>query len=182
MVTDDDRRFARIQASLIYQNHVAKKQGLGGHIATEIGYEEMMRRGLLAECAWVHEFGGVINREILDHGDGGTDFPLRLFTPHGPRMITVNVKAKSVQRSWLGLVQSGTHLRVPVIECKPLTIYVFGIYLEPTDEASVLRWEWGRTLIRDNKRKVFPNSNGVVNYIRLFEGLRGLQELKERRL
>lgn len=179
MVTDDDREFARRQASLIYENH-RKRGGVGcdaNHIAIQIGYEETLRRGLLTECAFAHEFGVEVNSDILDYGDGGRDFLLWLFTASGRQPFTVNVKAKSVQMSWEGLKRSGTHLRVPVSECRPRTIYVFGIYLEPTDEAEVLAWDWGLTLIRQNERRQF---DGPWNYVRLFDDLRDLEELKAR--
>ena len=170
-------------ASAIYQNHV--KNGPNGwdahHIASEIGYEEALRRGLLAECDFARQFSCKVNEEILlSHGDGGVDFQLDLVTSQGVRRFTVNVKAKSVQKSWDGLRQSGTHLRVPVAECKPLTIYVFAIYLEPTDDAEVLAWDWGRTLIRQNERRQFEGGAQPWNYVRLFEDLRDLEELKRR--
>lgn len=180
MVTDEDRGFARSQADEIYQRCVAKGWGLHCQIATKIGYKETMRRGLLAECSFAHEFGLPIRTDVFEYGDGGVDFPLPLLTPQGVRDFIVNVKAKSVRVSWRGLMNSGTHLRVPVVECRPLTIYVFATYLEATDDAEVLRWEWGATLIRNDERRVYPNSSGVVNYVRLFNELRDLRQLKDR--
>jgi hypothetical protein len=103
-----------------------------------------------------------------------------LAIPSGRRRFPVNVKAKSVRVSWPALLRSGTHLRVPVIECKPRTIYVFGIYLERTDDAEVLAWEWGVTLIKRDERKIFPKSKGGETYLLPFEKLRDLRELKER--
>jgi hypothetical protein len=183
MATDGDRVYSRKRAQLIYENHV--KNGRGGcdanHIAADIPYVETLYRGLLTECAYAHDFGAVINANILDLGDGGRDFPLDLLMPEGVRTFIVNVKSKSVRSTWEALRRSGTHLRVPVKECNPATIYVFGIYLERTDDAEVLRWDWGQTLIRANERAVFPRGNGSAAYIRQFEKLRDLQELKDKR-
>lgn len=185
MVTDEDRAFARRQSRLIYENHV-RNGGSGfyaNHIAANLPYEESLRRGLLGECAFVHEFGIVgIDGGIRDKGDGGRDFrlPLRISPGTDIRYFDVDVKTKSVRRKWEGLRRYGTHLRVPVKVCSPDTIYVFAIYLERMDEAEVLRWDWGRTLMNADERDVFSNSNGEMSYVRRFEDLRDLQELKDR--
>ena len=177
MTTERDRVFCRELAERIYANHVrnGRKGCDANHIAKNISYRESLYRGLLTECAFGVMFGLPVNREILDHGDSGLDFSLPLAIGRFP----VNVKCKSVQTSWIGLMKSGTHLRVPISEIRPATIYVFGIYFEMTDDAEVLRWAWGQTLIRENNRAVFENGDGSQCYIKLFEELRELQELKD---
>jgi hypothetical protein len=174
---------ARCLAAAIYRNHVANGR-LGcdaNHIAVNVPYEEALYRGLLAELAFARLFGLTINDAILDSGDGGLDFVMPLATSQGRREFPVNIKAKSVRVSWPGLMRSGTHLRVPVREIKPLTIYVFGVYLEPTDSALVFRWDWGRTIIDHNHRAVYENSDGTACFIKRFETLRDLRELWNKR-
>ena len=139
-----------------------------------------MYRGLLTELAFAARFGLKVNDNILDHGDGGFDFVLPLSTPGGTRAFPVDIKAKSVRHSWDGLRASGTHLRIPVKEIKPSTIYVFGIYLEPTDSAQVLRWDWGQAVLTYNQRASYKNGSGRENFIKPFETLRDLSELLER--
>jgi hypothetical protein len=182
MTNDQDREFARKQAYRIYENH--RRKGGGGcdanHIATNIDYKEALRRGLLAECAYVHEFGGKIDTSISDYGDGGRDFLLPLYIDGERRTFVVNIKAKSVRVSFHGMVRVGTHLRVPVHEIKPQTIYIFAIYREQTDDAEILRWDWGQSLIDLNQRAVYENGNDRECYTKLFQDLRDLQELKDR--
>jgi hypothetical protein len=180
LTTDEDRAFARKHARLIYLNHLEKGRGLSNHISTDISYEEQLRRGLLAELIFGREFGLAINVDVLDDGDGGFDFKLPLTASTGLRIFSINIKAKAVQLSWDGLRRSGTHLRVPVRECEPETIYVFAIYHERQDTAEVLRWTWGSVLMRRNERAIYENSDGTENYIIPFEELRELQELKDR--
>jgi hypothetical protein len=98
----------------------------------------------------------------------------------GAQRFPVDVKSKSVRYSFLGMKRVGTHLRVPVSQIRPLTIYVFGVYLEQWDDADVLRWEWGQTLINNNEQCVFKNSNGKPTYVRRYEDCRSLDELMER--
>jgi hypothetical protein len=182
MTTDADRGFARELAAAIYRHHV--ENGRSGcdanHIASNISYQETLYRGILTEIAFGGIFGLSINSELLAYGDGGRDFWLRLFVDREVRNFQVNVKSKSVQISWPALRRSGTHLRVSVSEIKARTIYVFGIYLEQSDEAEALRWEWGRTLIDEGQRAVFDNGNGEPCYIKLFDELRDLGELLSR--
>ena len=182
LTTDQHRADARRWAASIYAHHVAR--GRAGcdtnHIAANISYEETLYRGLLAELVFGGEFGLPVNTEILDYGDGGLDFKLLLFNGRDVRPYPVNVKAKSVQVSWPGLLRSGTHLRVPISKVLPHVIYVFGIYLEREDSAEVLRWDWGRSLIDRNERARYPNGNDEEFYIKPFEELRELQELKDR--
>ena len=183
-MTDGHRAWSRKTSRLFYLNHV--KNGRGGcdanHIAVDIPYEETLYRGLLTECAYGRDFGAAPDGTIRDYGDGGRDFDLDLIMPDGEvRRVKVNVKSKSVRSSWEGLRRSGTHLRVPVKECDPAKIYVFGIYLEPTDDAEVLRWEWGRALIQRNQRVLYPKGNGGLAFAKPFEELRELRELQDRR-
>jgi hypothetical protein len=180
--TDEERILSRDLAHKIYLNHL-KTGGDGwdiNHVATEISYEETTRRGLLGECVFSRDFSVPMNTEILDYGDSGRDFMLPLVTPCGVRGFKVNVKAKSVQVSWEALRRSGTHLRVGVKECRPETIYVFAIYNEPTDDADILRWDWGYKLIQRNERACFKNSKGGYAFIKPYEELRDLDELKDR--
>jgi hypothetical protein len=182
MVTDDDRPYCIKTAHLRHLNHIKNGRGCDrNHIAKKIGCEESTRRGLLGECAFVHEFKLVaLDGAIRDRGDGGRDFRLHLSMAAGPRWFKTDIKTKSVRKSWPGLMRSGTHLRVPVNECAPKTIYVFGIYLEPTDDAEVLRWDWGQELIKGNQREKFENGNDEWCFVREYGELRELQELKDR--
>jgi hypothetical protein len=150
------------------------------HIATNFDYEESLRRGILAECAFVHHFGECVDIRLLEKGDGGRDFLLSLDTGSEIREFPINIKAKSVRSSFAGMVEVGTHLRVPVRDIKPYTIYVFAVYYEQLDAADVLRWDWGITLMRLNQRMVFANGNGEPAYVKRYEDLRDLQELKTR--
>lgn len=181
-VTDEDRAFARKTARRIYHNHLARDRAGcdANHIAQNLDYEEALRRGLMAECAFSHEFGPAVGRELRDDGDGGIDFFLAFRVRRRVQRFPVNVKAKSVRFSLEGLIRSGTHLRVPVREAKPQTIYVFAVYYEKTDDADVLRWEWGRTLIERNERRIFLNGDGAEAYVAPYQELRDLQELKGR--
>ncbi len=182
ITTDQHRADARRWAAIIYSNHVAN--GRAGcdtnHIAANISYEETLRRGLLAELVFADEFSLEVNAEILDYGDGGKDFALPLFNGRDVCRYPINVKAKSVQVSWPGLLRSGTHLRVPVKQVLRDVIYVFAIYLEREDRAEVLRWAWGRSMIERNERLLFENGNGEESYVVPFEELRDLQELHDR--
>lgn len=182
MITSENRAYAIKQARLRHLNHIKNGRGCEiNHIAKNIGCEEATRRGLLGEAAFVHEFrAAAIDGAIHDRGDGGRDFWLPFQTPKGVRRYKVDVKTKSVQKNWPALMRSGTHLRVPVSLCAPDTIYIFGIYLEPSDNAEVLAWEWGRTLIAYDERGNFENGNGEECLVRKFEKLRDLQSLKDR--
>lgn len=184
-VTDSDRELCRVQSQLIYENHLKHDPDFdsdGYHVSSEITYLETLRRGMLTECAFVNEFGGSVSRELNHHGDGGIDFLLDLKSDNGIRRYAVDVKTKSVRYSWEGLRRSGTHLRVLCRELRPATIYVFGIYLEPTDDAEVLAWQWGSTLRREGQLQRFKNSTSDENWnhVMLFEELRPLAELKAR--
>lgn len=179
MVTDDNRVYALAQAPLIYQKMLRRGDY---RIASKLTSVEVLRRGLLTECAFANLFHLPIRTEIFEYGDGGIDFVMRLRTRFGIEDITVNVKSKSVQRSWPGLRAAGTVLNVPVRECCEKRIYVFGIYLEPTDDAEVLKWEWGDILIRLNKQDSYKNGTGIMNYTKPYDDLRELQELHDRRV
>jgi len=180
MVTEEDRRFAREYAPKIAEHMRKRPYGAINHMATEISLEEAIRRGLLTECAYAHVFGGEPCVELLPNGDGGRDFWIYLRVGFIPWRFKVNVKTKSVQVSLAGLIRSGTHLRVPITECQPRTIYVLGAYHERTDDAEILKWDWGRALIDGDERMMFENSKGDESYVRKYEELRDLSELKNR--
>lgn len=179
-VTNKDRAFAIAAAEAITD---ADAEGFRqrGHISTELPLKETFRRGILTECAFANEFGLEVNGEVTRGGDGGRDFLLPLRCEGGAvRHFKTDVKTKSVRVSVDGLLRSGTHLRVRVRDALPLTIYVFGVYLETTDDAEVLRWQWGKRLIERNERRVFENGNDEECFVEPFESLRALNELKER--
>ena len=95
----------------------------------------------------------------------------------------MDVKSKSIrdgEEGWSKVVASGTHLRVPVREVKPRTIYVLATYYEGDDVAQVRSWTWGKSLIERNERASFKNGTGAENYLMPLEELRELQELKDR--
>jgi hypothetical protein len=181
-VNDDDRFLALVAARAIYEHHMRVDPAgcNANHISTDIDYEETLRRGLLAECAFANEFNLKVNAELLAKGDGGRDFSLRLYANALVRSYPVDIKAKSVRSNFEGMVRVGTHLRVPVSEIHPMTIYVFAVYHELTDDADVLKWEWGRTLIHRDEKMAFERGNGSQCYVMRYEYLRDLQELKDR--
>lgn len=181
VVNDEDRAFALTQSHLISE-HKLRTGGVFNHFATDISFQESVRRGLLAECAYVHEFGGEIDTNLYPYGDGGRDFWLPLAMRRFPRCFKLNVKCKSVRSSLIGLIGSGTHLRVSKKEIEPETIYVFAVYYEKTDDADILKWEWGQTLIDANQLMEFKNSHGGKSYTLRYEELRELSELKRRRV
>ena len=179
-ISDDDRAYAAHWAERIYQFHLARGDDMSNHFAENLTYQESLRRSLLAELAFGHKFGLQVNIRLLPDGDGGRDFVLHLRNTNGVAPYLVNVKAKTVRTSWQGLMNSGTHLRVAVKECAPLVIYVFGIYFEPTDDADVLRWDWGTSLIKNNDIRRFPNGGNTPCYVKPYEELRELDELRRR--
>lgn len=179
-VTDADRLLASESAHRI-ANKPGHQAHLLYHFSENISYEESLRRGILTECAWVHQFGGKVDTELRDYGDAGKDFYVVLDGKQHP----VNIKTKSVRVSFAGMVRVGTHLRVPVRECRPETIYVFGVYYEQTDDADVLRWEWGGVLIELNDVRNFDvDAQGhraakpIPAYVKVYDDLRQLRELK----
>lgn len=182
MTTDQDRAFAAEQASLIEANHVKHGSGhLNNHVASTLSFYETTRRGILTECAFGHDFNLSVRTDIDHRGDGGADFILPLRTDDGVKRFPVDVKSKSVRTTWDALRRSGTHLRVLQREVRPTTIYVCGIYLERTDTAEVLAWEWGHTFITKGTLKNFKNSlREEYCYTIPFEDLRSLDELKAR--
>jgi len=186
MTTDKHRAFAREHAAKIYQHHLEKSGGVGAdanHISKEISYEESLYRGLLAECDFAVKFGIRVNRDVHEGGDDGKDFMLPLLVNGAARDFRVDVKSKSVlygDDGWAKLIISGTHLRVPVKEVKPQTIYVLATYYVGDDIAQVRCWTWGKALIERNERASFKNGTGIENYLMPFEELRELQELKDR--
>src|SRR6516165_6514005 len=117
-VNDDDRFLALVAARAIYEHHMRVDPAgcNANHISTDIDYEETLRRGLLAECAFANEFNLKVNAELLAKGDGGRDFSLRLYANALVRSYPVDIKAKSVRSNFEGMVRVGTHLRVPVSE------------------------------------------------------------------
>jgi hypothetical protein len=161
-----DRRFALHSSDMNYDPHFG---------VSAIDCREATYRSLLCECVFARYFGVQVDCEFRPQGDGGKDFCLMLETSRGPKCFHVNVKATTVKSNWKAL-QRTTHLRVPVDECRPHTIYVFGIYLLREDDADVLGWEWGQTLIAANDIRVFDKRN----FVRLFTDLRKLDELRER--
>lgn len=181
MTTDEHRAFAKVQARLIKENHMRYgTRYLKNHAAADIGYYETMRRGILTECAF-SDFSGIpVSREINDAGDGGADFIMPLEVNGVMQEYKVDVKSKTVRTTWDALRRSGTHLRVQRRELQPMTIYVFGIYLLRTDEAEVLAWEWGHTLLKSGTLMLFKNSNtDEPCYTLPFESLRPLSELAD---
>jgi hypothetical protein len=177
LTTDADRAFARDLARRIYEFHRDHGHNMSNHYAENLTYEESLRRSILTECAFAHEFDLPVNTELLAEGDGGQDFRL---TFDDEKQYKIDVKTKSVHTSFAGLLASGTHLRVPVRDVRPETIYVFGIYFEPTDEAHVLRWQWGNVLIDHNQQTTFKHGSGVKAYLMEYELLLRLEELKQR--
>jgi hypothetical protein len=177
MTNDDDRAFAKKQAQVIYDNHKLKHPDFErDHIATR-GYLESTRRGLLGERAFTHRYGGNVRTDLV-RGDGGIDFILRLRGTN----YAVDVKTKTVRAKWTWeqLLTFGTaYLRVPMTKVRPLTIYIFAIYLERTDEAEVLGWCWGHELIERNEQKSFSEGTGEMNLVMPFELLHDLSELDE---
>ena len=185
MINDSDREFARTQAGLIYENHVANgiEHVERNHVSSNISYvETTLRRGILAECAFANIFGVPVSQEINHFGDAGADFRINLKTDVGVRQFAVDVKSKSVRTTWDALRKSGTHLRVLKREIRPLTVYVFGIYLERTDDASVLAWQWGSVLADKGELRLFENCTRDDSwcYAMPFEDLRPLEELADR--
>jgi len=164
----------------ITENKVKKGYDFKSHISTKISFEEQMYRALLSEYDFGEKFGLKVNEQILDYGDGGRDFEIELYVDGVKRVYWVNVKVKRVKVSWEALSQHPTHLRVPVRECKKLTIYVFATYDERTDTAVVRRWAWGDALIKHKDIRTFENSDGTENYVLPFEQLRELDDLKAR--
>ena len=165
MTTDAHRAFARQHAAAIYQHHLNVNGRAGcdaNHIASTIDYQETLYRGLLAECDFAVKFRVRVNREILQHGDGGINFRLPCLTRGGVALVPINIKSKSVLYGgwdgWQRMIAKGTHLRVPVREVKPRTIYVLGVYLVGYDTATVERWTWGDTLIARNERMNFETA------------------------
>lgn len=178
IVTDEDRVFARYKAARVHELYLAEFGGTPHQIAQTLPFEETMYRGMLAECAFAHKFGLAVNDDVLSTGDDGKDFYIDLHVDGEVRRFKVNVKATSVRRNFAGM-QNTTHLKVPAREISPQTIYVYGVYYEATDDADVLRWEWGSTLIRQDERRKFENGN-VINYVRPYTALRELCELADR--
>ena len=182
MTTDEDRAFADDLAQRIYNfNMDLDPRSVENHFAQDFSYVESMRRGLLGECAFSDMFGMAVDCELRAGGDGGRDFFLNLETQQGRQRFKVDVKTKSVRFSWEGLRRSGTHLRVPVKQCRPLTIYVFAIYREPTDDAEVLRWAFGQTMMKDGEVRTFERGNEEPCFAYDYERCRELGELMERR-
>lgn len=172
-VTNKDRKFARDLAQRIFDSKKGRAH-LDFHIAKNISYLETLYRGILTECAFANEFGGRVDTELRQYGDGGRDFEISF----EDQPVIVNVKSKSVRSSFAGMVRVGTHLRVAVRECRPETIYVFGVYYEQTDSAEVFRWQWGKVLIDLDEVRIFENGD-VPAYTQIFEDLRDIRELKE---
>lgn len=174
MTTDADRTFSRVQAKLIHAKLLLTKTD--HQYCTNLPGEEILYRGILTECEFAHEFGLRVDGRIYRGGDGGKDFILRL----NGQDTHVNVKSEVVKTCWEALRRHDPWLRVPVPFCSPSTIYVYGIYIEPTDTAEVLAWEWGKVLIKENQRRTFPNGDGGEAFIKKFARLRSLEELRDR--
>jgi hypothetical protein len=183
MTTDADRKFSRSCAEAIYQNYMTSPNR-PYRDNVEFGYREALYRGLLAECDFALRFGARVRGEVLNFGDGGVDFYLPFKTCGGVQCFPIDVKSKSVPYGgwdgWQRMIVAGTHLRVPVREVVPGTIYVLGIYLVGDDVAFVDRWAWGSTLIRRNERMRFENGNDEDSYTIPYGECRELQELKDR--
>jgi hypothetical protein len=177
MTTDADRALARRMAQRICDYRRQRGAGTINHFSTNVPMEVSFYRGLLTEIAFAHEFDLPVNDTVFEYGDGGKDFLLPLLA-HG--ITRVNVKSKTVTKSLEALVNSreGTHLRVPRHELDPGTIYIFGVYLVPSDTAEVHRWAWGHTLLDHSNLKTFINSNNDSSYTLRFQECTPLAELK----
>ena len=175
-VTDADRRMALEQSRK--RNSFHQERGdRDNKMAANLDGDEVVRRGLLGECAFANRFGNSVDYSLRAGGDGGRDFTLKLRSNAGVETFTVDVKTSTVRTVWAA-VRNTTWLRVACDRIKPRTIYVGAIYLELEDDAHALTWEWGSRLIAFDKCQTFDND--VLSYTKPFKDCRDLAELEAR--
>ena len=162
---------ARIQFSL--ENGTYNPQ-----YAENLAKAETVRRGLLGEAAFANEFGHSVDCLLRKRGDGGRDFSLRLRTRTSIETFKVDVKTKSVRTSYTPFIADDLWLRVPATDIQPRTIYVCAMYLERTDDAEILAWDWGQSIVAYNDMRRLHS--GSYAYIKPSKHCRQLQELKDR--
>lgn len=175
-VTDDDRRMA-LEQSKRRNNYHQERGDRDNKMAANLDGNEVVRRGLLGECAFANRFGNKVDYTLRAGGDGGRDFTLTLRTNYGVDTFHVDVKTSSI-RTVFATVENTTWLRVACDRIKPRTIYIAAIYLERMDDAEVLKWEWGRSLIELNICRTFDNN--ILSYTKPFKDCRELSELEQR--
>ena len=129
------------------------------------GYELV---GLRGEEALARYFGAQVDLSPRPGGDRGIDIPMTMRDRNGNiKTFTIDVKA----------ARKAFHLIVEQGKVKNRTIYVLASYSDKTDTATLLGWEWGRTILAAPLKDF---GYGVINHYIPRERLRDLSELSER--
>lgn len=180
-VTDDDRSYCIERATVALAGARWLQEF---RYAEDISDFEALRRGFMCECAFANALHLPRPPIVLNpRGDHGTDFLLWLMTKGGAARKVLNVKAKTVRKSWPALRDYGTTLNVPERYMTGSTIYVFGIYLLPTDDADVLTYATGDEILAENAVEIFTRTRGIVRTHTLpFDKTHQLQGLQNRML
>lgn len=120
--------------------------------------------GLRGEEALAEFFGKQVDLVARPGGDGKKDQVLKF----SGSVYKVDVKAA---RKPYNLICEAT-------ETAPETIYILAHYVDATDSATLLGWQWGRVLMRSTPR-TFPPHRVLNHHVRA-ETIRRLTELLER--
>lgn len=169
-VTDEQRVIAtRLGAE---RHH--RRNGMGRNWTPNgLSGPDINRIGLLGEFAFYNQFGGEPpDLAFIKGGDAGADVFLHPVVDGQKLTVPVDIKVTTFSGP-------GICLLVPVDRTHADALYIGGIYDAEADDVTLLRWEWGSVLIRENNTRTLPPHH-TLNYSKLYRDCRKVSELMER--
>jgi len=139
-------------------------EGQDSHRPLSENYELV---GLKGEAEFARMFMMERDRDLRPGGDMGIDFHIHLDTDTEIRRFSVDVKT----------ARKTGNLIIEQKQKHDADIYVLAKYDDDTESATLLGWEWGKTL---RQAPVKDFGHGVINHYIPRRNLRPISELKKR--